>query len=384
MFSGHKGSPDFMQTAVVENSPLFTRWTDPVSGVESYILTQQAAPFQQSFYYTNPSFTRDGRYLWFYCAYPPAGNANQGRSLAVADFQTQEIRVFPETQFLDASPGVDLETGEVYWCMGSEIWKRGPQADQAATLVNRLPASVTLNRRPWRVATHLTFSADRKSLNIDAEIGRQWYVGHAPLDGSEVVIWQEFDRAYNHGQFSPVDSDLQLVNQDSAVDPLTGNCPNYENRMWLIRRGEKAKPIYPTGPKHGHEWWSADGQHVWYIHYNRGVERVNPKKGEPELMWASDTVSHAHSDATEQYIVADCIPGREVAPGRVLFINLKTGREVEIVSDMPYQSEFLRRYHVHPHPQFCREDEYICYTTLVQGRVDVALAPVAKLVERTS
>lgn len=368
----------------IEQSSLFSRWQDPQSGIESYILSREVAPFQQSFYYTTPSYTNDGRYLWFYCAFPPSGSANQGRSLAVADFEANEVRVYPETQFLDASPGVDLDSGEVYWCIGSEIWKRGPLASQPAQLVNRLPADIVCNRRPWRIATHLTFSADRKSLNLDAEIGRQWFVGHIPLDGSEVVVWQEFERAYNHGQFSPVDPDLQLINQDSAVDPVTGDCPPYENRMWLIRRGETARPIFPTGPKHGHEWWSADGQHVWYIHYNRGVERVNiATKSEPELMWPSDTVSHAHVDATERYVVADCVPGRDTGIGKVIFYNTETQREISIVSDMPYPPEDLRRYHVHPHPQFCRNDEYICYTTLVRGRVDVAMVSVAELIAKT-
>lgn len=375
-----------MKLSTIEQSPLFQRWTDPLSGVESFILSQGAAPFQQSFYYTNPSLTNDGRFLWIYCAYPPSGSANQGRCLAVADLHTQEFCVFPETQFLDASPCVDLNTGYAYWCIGTEIWKRGPLPAQEPELVNRLPESLTHHRRPWRVATHLTFSADHKSLNIDAEIGRQWFVGHAPLDGSDVMIWQELDRAYNHGQFSPVDPDLQLINQDSAIDPVTGVCPPYENRMWLIRRGEKASPIFPTGPKHGHEWWSANGQHVWYIHYNRGVERVriDTPNNDPELMWTSDTVSHAHVDATERYIVADCVPGRDTGIGKVIFYNTTTRRELSIVSDMPYPSEALRRYHVHPHPQFCRQDEYICYTTLVRGKVEVALVPVADLISRTT
>lgn len=374
-----------MSRGIVENSPLFESWKDPASGVESFILSQRVAPFQQSFYYTNPSFTDDGRHLWFYCAFPPSGNANQGRCLAVADLERRETRWFPECQFLDASPGVDLGNGEAYWCMGTEIWKRGPGAKDEPILVNRLPADIVLNRRPWRIATHLTFSADRKAVNIDVEIGRQFFVGHAPLDGSEVVIWQEMDRAYNHGQFSPIDPDLQLINQDSAVDPVTGECPPYENRMWLIRRGEKARPIFAGGAaKHGHEWWSTDGRHVWYVHYNRGVERVSVDGGEAELVWPSDHVSHAHADATERYVAADSVPGKTVGIGEVIFYNRDTDKLVKIVSDMPYPSDFLRRYHVHPHPQFCLKDEYICYTTLVRGVVDVALVPVADLIARTS
>lgn len=375
----------------IEQSPLFSLWRDPASGVESRLLTRRVASLQQSFYYTNPSFSDDGRFLWIYCAFPPAGNANQGRSLAVVDFQLQEVRLHPETGFLDASPAVDSGTGEVYWCSGVEIWKRGPLAADTPSLVNRFPQSLALNRRPWRLATHLTFSADRKSLNIDAEVGRQFFVGHAPLDGGDVVVWQELDRAYNHGQFSPVDPDLQLINQDSAVDPLTGACPNYENRMWLIRRGGKAAPIFADAESsgaamHGHEWWSADGRHVWYIHYGRGVMRVDPFQPQPkaELMWPSDTVSHAHADATESYVVADFQPGVATCVSKVVFLNRKTGREAVIVSHMPYPSDALRRYHVHPHPQFCLRDRYICYTTTVHGRVDVALISVESLIALTA
>lgn len=380
----------------LETSPLFSVWRDPVSGVESHLLTRHVAPLQQSFYYVNQSFSGDGRFLWIYCAFPPAGNANQGRSLAVVDFKLQEVRHYPETGFLDASPAVDPATGEAYWCTGLEIWKRGPLAGDTPTFVNRFPQSLARNRRPWRLATHLTFSADRRALNIDAEIGRQFFVGHAPLDGGEVVVWQELDRAYNHGQFSPVDPDLQLINQDSAVDPVTGACPNIENRMWLIRRGGKVTPIFADATAadagmHGHEWWSADGRHVWYIHYHHGVMRVDPFSSEeavgapkPELMWASDTVSHAHADATGSLIVADCIPGPATGINRVVFINRRTGREIEIVSHMEYPPEDLRRYHVHPHPQFCLNDRYICYTTFVLGRLDVALVPVESLVALTS
>ena len=52
--------------------PYFTEWTDPVSNVKSYVLTQAAAPLQQSFYFTNSSLSADEKYLWFYACYPPA------------------------------------------------------------------------------------------------------------------------------------------------------------------------------------------------------------------------------------------------------------------------------------------------------------------------
>ncbi len=380
-----------MSPTALEASPLFTPWHDPRSGVESLLLSRRVAPLQQSFYYVNQSFTDDGRFLWVYCAFPPNGDANQGRTLAVVDLHAGELRHFPETGFLDASPAVDLANGTVYWCSGAELWRRGPLAEDRPILVNRLPDSIVRNRRPWRVATHLTFSPDKRALNFDAEIGRQWIVGHFPLDGSAPVVWKELDRAYNHAQFSPRVPNLQLVNQDSAVDPVTGNCPSYENRMWLTRPDGSHSPIYRDAEasgaaKHGHEWWSADGRHVWYIHYNRGVARVDPFADKPreEIMWKSDTVSHAHTDTTGRLIVADCIPGPATGIYRVLFINLNTGREVEIVSHMDYPPDTLKRFHVHAHPQFCLQDRYVCYTTFVHQRVDVALVPVARLLALTT
>ena len=45
------------------DSKLFKPWIDPISGIKSYILTRHVAPIQQSFYFTNQSFSADGRYL---------------------------------------------------------------------------------------------------------------------------------------------------------------------------------------------------------------------------------------------------------------------------------------------------------------------------------
>ncbi|GHC01649.1 hypothetical protein [Cerasicoccus arenae] len=390
------------------NSPLLQPWKDPQSGVVSYLLANNAAPLQQSFYYVNPSFSRDGRYLWIYCAFPPGGLANSGRTLAVADFADGEIRHFPETDFLDASPMVDFDTGEAYWCTGPEIWKRGPGRNDPCHFVNALPNDLVKNRRPWRIATHLTISADRRCLNLDSTLGRETHIGAAPLNGDPVEIWETMHAGFNHGQFSPVDSDLQLIAQDSYVDPVTGEIPPVNNRMWLIRRGEKARPIYANtaggekvvaldvhrglpsrevddGPgMHGHEWWGGDGSKVWFIHYGHGVKFVEWQTGHEELVWSFDGVSHAHSNTAGSLIVADALPPDRPDYSKVAFLNRATGRTVEILSYVPRLAARINRYHIHPHPQFCLDDQMICYTTTVNGRVSVALTPVETLIEATA
>jgi hypothetical protein len=377
-----------MSSPVVAKSPLLVPWHDPVSGVESLILNERVAPFQQCFYFTIESFSADGRYLWFYCAFPPGGDAYYGKQLAVVDFVDQTVRLFPETQFADASPFVDLENGEVYWTTMLDLWKRGPQLEQKPILVNVFPNEYARNRRPLRVATHLTRSADKKSFAIDAQVGREWLLGDMPLNGDPFRLWQTFDRCYDHAQFSPVDSDLILLAQDAWHDPVTGEKGDVEDRMWLLRRGEKAQPMFPDSPSNmrGHEWWASDGKHVWYVHYGKGVARVPVNGTQSELVWELEKASHAHCDAAGRYIVADCIPP-DHSESRVVFLNRETDRAIDVVSDMPYPepeiSAWQRKYHVHPHPRFCLNDSYIIYTTTVRGMVDLALVSVAQLAEKT-
>lgn len=394
--------------SLAAGSGLLESWVDPVSGITSRVLGGRHAPIQQSFYFVNPSFSDDGRYLWFYCAYPPGGTANDGRCLGVADFLANEVRVYPETQFLDGSPMVDAGSGEAYWASGPRIWRRGPGSGDPCVVVNQLPAELVRDRRPWRVATHLTFSADRKWLNLDATLGRETHVGRAPVDGGPVEIWDTVHAGFDHGQFSPTDPELQLIAQDSYVDPVTGVHQESDNRLWLIRRGERARPIYTAGntgavvqghsvhhdkasvaladgPRmHGHEWWGADGRMVWFVHYGRGIKRVGLDGLGEELLWPLEFASHAHCDRTGELVVADAQPPQRRDYSKVRFLNRRTGREVDIVSHMPHPGEDIRRYHVHPHPQFTLGDRLICYTTMVRGRVEVALASVAELIAATS
>ena len=60
----------------LEGSGHFIKYKDPESGVVSYVLNSNTVPHTQSFYFTNPSATDDGRYAWVYCAFPPSGSSD--------------------------------------------------------------------------------------------------------------------------------------------------------------------------------------------------------------------------------------------------------------------------------------------------------------------
>ncbi|MGC9396337.1 MAG: hypothetical protein ACP5J4_15950 [Anaerolineae bacterium] len=366
-------------------SKLFTPWTDPDSGVTSYILTQKVAPVQEAFYFVNNSVTRDGRYWWFYCAFPPSGTAGQGRTLGVVDFETQEVRHFPDTQFNHASPFVDAETGEVYWGMGDAVWRRGPKPGDAATLVNRLPEELTMMRPIERVATHLTKSADGRAFFIDASVGLQFVFGALPLDGSDFELWHTFQRNHNHAQFSPTDPELVLFAEENHPDPITGLRFRIIDRLWLIRRGEQPHPIMPTPTRLTHEWWDPDGQHVYCIKGDVGVWRVNIATQAVEEIPFPGGRWHSHSSVTGQYLIGDANPRfYRGCPSTVNFLNRETGKSVRLVDNPEMPNYTGAKYHIDPHPRFCFGDQVVVFTTTVRGVVDVAMAYTADLIARTS
>lgn len=186
--------------------------------------------------------------------------------------------------------------------------------------------------------------------------------------------------------FSPVDPDLQLLAQDWWHDPVTGERHDYEDRLWLIRRGEEATPVFPGDPsgRRSHEWWQADGSHIWYVDYDHGTEKVHVASGERMSVWPDGTC-HSYCDRSGTYVVGDIGTYSWTQTGcRVAFYNTITGRHIDIASALPEPSGGRRRYHVDPHPRFCLDDQYICYTTTVLGRADVALVPVKDLIAATT
>ena len=118
-------------------------------------------------------------------------------------------------------------------------------------------------------------------------------------------------------------------------------------------------------------------------HYGVGVKKVSLATREETLLWPA-ALSHAHSDCTGRYLVADRMDSPGNPDCHVLFRDTVTGKEVEIVNRGPLAPHLTKCVHLHPHPQFCLQDRYICYTTTIHDHVDVALVPVAELIARTA
>lgn len=363
------------------NRHLFTAVTHPDSGVTSHVLTKRVAPVQQGFYYVNDSMSADGRYLWFYCAFPPS----LFKTLGVVDLHTGEVRHFPETQFKAESPYVDPATGEAFWSSGSAVWRRGAAANESASLVNQLPEEVSEGRPVRYLGTHLTRSADGKAFFIDAGIGLQYVFGALPLNGGDFDFWWRFDRCHNHAQLSPTDAGEVLFAQEIHNDPITGLTLPITNRLWTMRKGQPPRPILQHDPKCvTHEWWDPDGKHVWCVDGN-DTWRVCTVDGNVEKIAFPRHCWHSHTTRDGSLIVGDSNNGffRGCA-STVHFMNRNTGKVIVIAEHAERLDYAGRHYHIDPHPRFCCNDRYVIFTTTVRDQVDVAIVSVEHLIEKTS
>jgi hypothetical protein len=362
---------------------LFTPFAHADTGITSYLLRNPAGHSQQSLYFSRPSCDRDFRYLWFAWATPWAGTALAGRMLGVVDLARREIRTFPDTPFTEASATVLPDSGEVVWCSATGVWRRGPQPEDTPAFCGGLPIEMTKKRLVRRLATQVSINADGSRAFLDSRIGPHCFLGTVELASQGYTPRFSSWLNLNHAQFSPTDPDLVLLAQDDDSDFFTGATTPYEHRMYLYDLNGRLTPLGPSGRGFGHEFWGADGRHVWVVAYRDGVMRVPLDGGEAELVWPG-TGWHAHASACERYVVADHrIGANKGGPAwLVRFLNRETGRSVE-VARMPEGSpdDIL---HQHSHLRFEASDSVVVYTTLARGTADVAVVPVSDLVAATS
>jgi hypothetical protein len=378
-----------------EASDLFDPWTDPESGIVSYVLRDDTAPVYQSFYFTNSNVGADGRYLWMYVSYPPTDT----QTLAVYDANTDSVRSFPSTGFNAVSPHVDPDTGAITWACKREdaarvrahdLYRRGPDPGDRVEHVGHIPRSVVGGAEIRNVTSHFQPSADGRRYNIELSTpvhsdGDRWHVGTYDIETDEVTIWDSFtDRRFNHSQFNPVDPDLMLLAQDWWIDFATGEHHDFDNRLWLARPDTGVWPVFDEMEgKHAHEWWAPDGTGIWYVDYESGTRYYDLNSETDTLVWPGGTC-HAHASTDGQLLVGDVNTySWEEDRCHVAFYDRETGVQVDIVSDLPEPIVAGDNYHVDPHPQLVQEDTFVSYTTTVDGAVSLALVPVERLLERT-
>jgi len=358
--------------------PRFRPWTDPQSGVTSWLLDNCFGAVQQHFYYTNPSVSSDGRWLWLTVGHPPG----PARHLAAVCLDPGDARLvsLPAAQIDEALPGLAADGQGALFGTDRAVWRA--DLDGGMQELWRLPADWLRGRRLQRLATHLGQASDG-CLLLDGELASHSFVGIAdPRDGSWRVAG-EFQQRHNHAQWCPGDPNLFLIAHDQYDDPVSGQRLHHRLRTIVMDRAgaryQAINPQFPASPFRGacHEWWSGPAS-IAYIDYASGVHEYDLASGATTHVWR-EPLCHAHSDPGNRRLVADQSPYLwPDTPCQVLHFDRLSGRRTAIASALPPPPGppgRRGRYHIDPHPQFA--GDWIVWTSTCEGRVTVALTPAA-------
>ena len=388
-----------------QTSKHFTEYVDPQSRMVSYVLTTPAAPVQQNFYFVNACCEPSRRYLWFYCAYPPA----PGHCVGVLDFETDEIHVFPETSTESiASCLVDDRTGNLYWGSSLGLFMRTPNPADAPVRIAKLPeaAAARLGRS---MGTHLTFSPDRRELAVDIQTPNGTYgsfIGTVRLDDGVFTQWYRTEDGvpYNHAQFCPTDADTIMVAHEGSVNIAAGRRMSpaltpegIYPRIQLIHRDGSREMRRPLNNYATHEWWAADGKSIYYCSKNHiAQDRLGDHEAESVCyipIEGGNGTWHAHCTRDERFFTVDgSWPSMGLSWWRgcestVRFYNRDTGRLCTILTRNPVANGWTPQdpcpYHIDPHPRFIWDDQWISFTSTVSGRVSITLSPTDQLKDAT-
>ena len=376
----------------------FKRVLDPVTEAPHYVLTTRLAKYQQGFYFVNNSMSNDGRYLWFYVITNPIYDTYT-RNLGYVDFLTDEVVICHDALFDDATPYVDPNTGDVYFAKGKSIYKRSPGKENFAAKL----CTLSIKGYVRKLATHLTMTSDKKHLFLD--INRENFgciQGLVHMGTGEFTEWSRapIGTNMNHGQINPKDDSLALCAYDSWGDMENGDyhpipideSGNYQ-RLWTLT-ADGGRKMHPAMHNYAsHEWWSADGNKIYYCCDNHGIYGIDIRTGEDITILEGIDPWHAHCTKDESLFVYDekkleRYGGKwyRGCPAALNFLNRRTGKHLVVVSEMPengHTPENQNYYHIDPHPRFTENEKYIVFTTSELGGCDLGIAIIDELLELT-
>ncbi len=364
--------------------PYFREYTDPVSGVRSYLLSERVASMQQNLYFTKMGgVTTDGRYLWFRCADWPSPAVRHG--VVSLDPDAPEIRLFnhvsEDTSLLHPIAG----THSALFAVRNKVY----EVDVTGGIREILTVDEDfIGGRPIeRISTHLSMNSEGELITLDMCIGGKSYIAVGNYKTGEITQIHKFARFHNHAQFSPTDPRLFILDQDWERDPISGERFDIDQRIWLMDvDGTRLEPIDPgnwfrhNGSIYCHDFWSQDGFVCWPDLLG-DVYEYDPVTRERTAVWRR-SLCHCHT-LDRRLWVGDASPySWETRPCRVIFYDRDLNREIDIFSALPRPRYDRGLYHLDPHPAFSPDGSVIVsMTTVRDGEIDLAVTPVAPLRE---
>jgi hypothetical protein len=370
----------------LDDHPYFTRWTDPQTEAESYVLSERIAPIMKAHYFETPSMKGDSKWLWFGALCPP-GNAWQVGVVSL-DPDDPQIRLIPGAHYT-GNPWVDPDGETICVPIDEGIFRFDVEGNW--TELFRMPNDVRKNRYLYKLVTDLTVTADGRYFLLDSHVGNRWLLSLVDCQTGELTELEWFHNAHIHCFASPVDPTLFAVAQNHWIDPTTGEKNNMHVRLWFMdTQGTRYEPVFGDlwfghNCMSCHEWFGPDGTFYW-CDYREGIYHcgTGPDRTR-ELLWNRPSWHGQTDPSTGRYHVADIRP-YTWNPCQVYFYDAQLQRDLAIASDLPsplVQGPNWRKWHLDPHPHFSQDGQYVIHTTTApRGEISVAVVPTEPLKER--
>ncbi len=416
------------------DTDLFEKYTDPSSGVVSYLLKAGTGGWEcsQSNYFNAVSMTDDERFIFCFGLNKNFAK-NDDRSGMILDLKTRKVYSVPRTRF-HSFPYLDPKEDKLYYGYVHDnktkatFYRRDLLTDPSKDIkLVDLPQSLIFSAGDGspikRLASHLTLTQDKSKVFLDMRINDDFVYGLLDLGTAAWEEWGRTDVNLTHGQLNPVRDDIALMAVDSYTKLSTGEKVDIEldkdgllPRLQLVKRGgfretlkpdmtrqeknQDGTPMYPGGYA-SHETWDVTGEYVYWCSGGaciRNLEnRDDFKKYDSSngASWASHCIFSKGLD----YITYDdqSLDFYRGCRWKVAFYNVSKRKMVYIYTLLPAlvsREEYngnstvkttMDTLHPDPHPQFVCNDKYIICTAQAPDKtLRLSITPVDQLITLTN
>ena len=373
--------------------PMPPEWIDSETGHRVRKLVRRDGA-NTSFYFTNPAFVPrravSGGQMVFH------GSTARGRQLFVLDLATLAVR-----QLTDRAGGVSGEilapaTGDAYYQSHDSILSVNVVTG-ASRLVIAMPAGMhgsisTVNADATMLAG---VTAGPEAADIlarypaKADFFDRIFAAHVPhsvwtldIRTGELMTVHKEDTWLGHVQFSPTAPDLLMFCHEGPWHLV--------DRIWTIdiRAGDVKKIHARTMEREiaGHEFWSPDGQTIWYdlqsprgvTFFLRGVD-VATGTTHTYTVERNDWGIHFNVSPDHTLFASDGGDSSQVARTRDgLWLNLLRPDGERLVSERLVNMRHQRYRRDEPNVQFTPDGKWVVFRGNFEGEVQVYAVEVAK------
>lgn len=385
----------------------FTKYTDPVSGVVSYWFRNERLGLYntQSTYFNGNSVTNDERFCFFFISTKEKlGQLPSERSARIFDFKERKLYSFTGND--GCYPYLDAEEDVLYYYVmnakngnvrdGGRFYKKDLlNAPRTTVQLAELPKDVApTGSYVNRALSHITLTQDKRKTFIDAWVGGTFIQGLLDIYTGEWTEWSRNTEVHlTHGQINPKRDDEALLSIDVWIDsngeehPIVNDPDGTYPRMQLMKPDGTRTTIKPGATNYAsHEMWHQDGDHVYWC--SNGVNIRNIRTGEYKYLY-NQRATHCNISKDMKYVTFDNDHPDYYRGGRwkVSFLNLETGKVVDIITERPAitTKDKPSRIHPDPHPHFVCNGKYIvCTASDKDGYLRWSITPVDQLIKMTS